>query len=160
MIINPETALKKKWIRGVGKNMIDVETQLQQNGIDLRMGKIQTIAADQNEGVPRYEETYSEAGRFFINTGWAYALNAMERVSIPKGVAADIIGRSSLNRRGLLIRGSVYDSGFKGVCGATMYSFTAKKMQVGDRFAQMIFVTADTAQMYQGQHQNQKGNQV
>jgi deoxycytidine triphosphate deaminase len=67
-----------------------------------------------------------------------------------------VYGRSTLNRAGILLRSSIYDSGF--VCnkiGFTMYPFNDCVIERESRIAQIIFYESHSNTMYNGQYQEQ-----
>ena len=159
MIISPKKALDKGWLRGVSGYPMDEKEQLQQNGIDLRVGKLQQVGVNQGlADKPLYNPKNPHDGFYFVRRQTAIAVDSLEHVTVPKNVVALVIHRSSFNRRGIFITGSVYDSGFRGVVGATMYSFVDMPIRKGTRFAQIIFMEADSYMSYKGQYQDQEGN--
>ena len=125
MIINPKKALERGWLKAVkGCPKIDEKKQLQQNGIDLRVKSMLSISANQNlAGDPVYNPKNAYEGFCFVRRGIAVAIDSMEYVNVPEKVVAMVVHRSSFNRRGIFVTGSVYDSGFRGNVGSTMYPF-------------------------------------
>ena len=80
-----------------------------------------------------------------------------EKLRLPENVYAMLYGRSSFNREGVLIRGSVYDNGYKGQIGCTVYNMSGRQIKFGrnKRIAQMLFFKADAASEYNGQWQGE-----
>jgi len=82
-------------------------------------------------------------------------LNA--EVHLPEDIFALFIHRSSFNRRGVLITGSVYDPCYEGVVGCTIYNLSGKSIIIpkNERIGQMIFYRANSASNYKGQYQGE-----
>lgn len=78
-----------------------------------------------------------------------------EKISIPANAAALLCVRSSLSRRGIFISSGVYDPGFSGAAGCTIYNMGDEDlvMEAGDRIAQMVFFECDPASQYDGKYQ-------
>ena len=109
-------------------------TQCQQVGIDLTTSR--TIEIPQGRGF-----------NILLN----------EKVRLPENVYAMLYGRSSYNRNGVLIRGSVYDSGYKGKIGCTIYNMSGETLKIkqNERICQMMFFKAKSASKYNGQYQGE-----
>lgn len=126
MIINPNTILENK-------NIIPAEgTKKQQCGIDVSLKEAVTIPA-----------------HGFVN------IDIAEKVSVPANAAAMLCVRSSLSRKGIFISSGLYDPGFSGASGCTIYNMGNEdvKFDAGDRIAQMIFFECDPASQYDGKYQ-------
>lgn len=165
MLINPLTAITEEWIQFLHERM--EEGQLQPNGIDLRVREVFHInsllpfelCVEETKHCPRTKLAHDSQLFFHLRKGNAYGIETYEYITMPKDVAALIYGRSSLNRNGLLARASLYDSGFQNYAGFTLYAFNDAKIQLKSRVAQMVFMTADSAQLYKGQYQDGCQNQ-
>lgn len=109
-------------------------TEMQQVGIDL---------------------TLQEAIK--IRHGQSYNALLNERVYLPENIFAIFIHRSSYNRMGVLITGSVYDPGYRGVVGCTLYNLSGETIEIAknERIGQMIFFEAASAFKYNGQWQGE-----
>lgn len=64
-------------------------------------------------------------------------------VEIPKGYAGFIMGRSSLNMKGIICLTGVIDSGYTGELGVTLFNSASdwignRKFKKGDRIAQLV----------------------
>lgn len=83
-----------------------------------------------------------------------------EKVFLPKDVYATFTHRSSYNRKGVFITGSIYDPGYCGQIGATIYNLSGDMLVFpkNERIGQMVFFEADAASEYQGQYQNENLN--
>lgn len=88
-----------------------------------------------------------------------HSLNVLlnETVHLPKDMFATFTHRSSYNRKGVLITGSIYDPGYEGVVGCTIYNLSGEviKINANERIGQMLFFKADPASEYKGQWQGE-----
>lgn len=109
-------------------------TKVQQVGIDLTLS----------------EDVAIEHGK---------ALNVLlnETVHLPLDMFATFTHRSTYNRQGILITGSIYDPGYKGQVGCTIYNLSGFKVEIAknERVGQMVFFRADAASEYNGQYQGE-----
>jgi deoxycytidine triphosphate deaminase len=82
-------------------------------------------------------------------------LNA--EVHLPDNIYATFIHRSSFNRRGVIITGSIYDPGYEGVVGCSIYNFSGGELKIGrhERIGQMMFFDASATSKYNGQYQKE-----
>lgn len=167
MILNPAKALEKGWI----ENVEDPNEQVQQHGIDVRVEEVIELMTPgkilKNDKVlpgdrivlPHMEKMKDNAPEppqlLSIKYGHAYVINAIESVKIPENIAAIAIMRSTLNRIGVPIHSALYDSGFRGKIQSTLYAFNDCDIELGARYAQVIFLEAESAGMYNGQYQDQ-----
>jgi len=92
-----------------------------------------------------------------IRTGESLNVELNEIIKLPSDIYAMLYGRSSFNRKGVLIRGSVYDPGYEGQVGCTIYNLSGKALIIeeGERICQMVFFEADSAADYEGQYQGE-----
>ena len=126
MIINPDTILENKHI-------IPAEgTKKQQCGVDVTI-----------------KESCEIPAHGFLN------IEIAETISVPANAAAMLCVRSSLSRKGIFISSGLYDPGFSGASGCTIYNMGNEpiKFDAGDRIAQMIFFECDPASQYDGKYQ-------
>lgn len=126
MIINPDKILENGHI-------IPAEgTKRQQCGVDVSLKEKCTIPA-----------------HGFLNVEIA------EKISVPANAAAMLCVRSSLSRKGIFISSGLYDPGFSGASGCTIYNMGTSPVSfdAGDRIAQMIFFECDPASQYSGKYQ-------
>jgi dUTP pyrophosphatase len=143
----------------------DDECALQQNGIDLRLDEVQvadgaTIFTLHKKGDIRckYHKLEPDAeGMFGMYPGHQYALDCFEEVNVPKGMAAYIFVRSSINRYAGIFLCALWDSGFRGRLGGIFRPYIPTFIERGCRIAQIVFFTADSYRQYEGQYQDQKG---
>jgi dUTP pyrophosphatase len=175
MVLNPRKIVDRKIISPV------TEEQIQPNGIDLELDKIFSLitlskalrpgerdveekqlglflSKDDVEGsfsnpVQPYDDKH-----FLLHKFIPYRVETKQYVELPEGVCAKIIGRSTLNRNGVIVLSSLYDSGYKNYAGFTIYPFLNVVLEVGVRVAQMIFFESETAHLYDGQYQDKKSS--
>lgn len=131
--INPETAIKNKWLFPVET------TKVQQVGIDCSLAKAVTIQPCS-----------------FINIDFA------ERIALPNYVKARITIRSSYSRKGVFQSSGIYDPGygsdpsFAGAgapVGCSLYNLSSEPVTIpADRVAQLEFEYADAASSYNGHY--------
>ena len=126
MNINPKEILFKRII-------IPTEhTEMQQVGIDL------TIDRD----VVLYRNEFR-----------AFRVN--EEFNVPETMFALIYSRSTWNRKGIIIRGTVIDPGYHGKpkLSAYNFSFDHHVIEKNTRVCQVVFFNADAASKYAGKYQ-------
>lgn len=126
MIINPNTIIAN------GSLIPANGTRVQQCGIDVSLKESVTIPS-----------------KSFANVEIA------ETVHVPENAAAFLFVRSSLSRKGIFISSGVYDPGYSGVSGCTIYNQgdLPVSFDAGDRIAQMLFFECDPASQYNGKYQ-------
>lgn len=92
-----------------------------------------------------------EKGGLFDGTSTMY-------VTLPRGVSAILVPRSTLVRNGVWTVNGLYDSGFSGNIGFTMFTPGGDiKIKPGTRVGQIIFVESGTAEMYAGGYNHDNG---
>lgn len=126
MIINPKKILED------GNIIPAAGTKCQQCGVDVTVKAFTSI------------EPHS-----FAN------IEIAEKISVPANAAAMLFVRSSLSRKGIFISSGVYDPGFSGASGCTIYNMGDERVvfEEGDRIAQMVFFECDPASQYNGKYQ-------
>lgn len=160
MIIDPKFILEEGILDSPNRPL-DLNKQLQSNGIDLRIRFVESLNesswlklthggwSGQPERVtvhPDIEDVFT----FYAST--AYNAECFERVNIPKNMVAVIYGRSTLNRNGVIVRAALYDSGFHNFVGFTIYPFVNMKCKIGTRLAQIVFYESGGSGLYDGQY--------
>lgn len=165
MFLNPQELLDKKII--TYPEGFDISKFVQQNGLDVDCVKIHSLEFDSLPIVgknisykpePKVENT-TDLTRYGM-TGWilkkgnTYTFESSFEIEIPEGMCGWVIGRSAFNRQGILIRSSLYDSGFKGNIGGTIYCFNNIAIQEGTRIGQIVLAKAENASLYKGQYQS------
>jgi deoxycytidine triphosphate deaminase len=92
-----------------------------------------------------------------LNKG-IYSLTFNQGCKLPNNIKAEIVGRSSLNRLGALIRSSIYDPGFETEqMGVTLYTFLPIVIEYQARVAQIVMDYCNPIDnLYNGQFQKEK----
>lgn len=126
MNINPKEVIE----RGI---VIPCEyTKIQQVGIDI------TIAEE-----------------IIIKKGEYASIDCNEESYIPENCWALVLHRSSFNRKGIFIISGIYDAGFRGKIGCTIYAHQDIVIPKNERIAQIVVMRGESANMYSGQYQDQ-----
>jgi deoxycytidine triphosphate deaminase len=94
-------------------------------------------------------------------TGWKldkgyYRTESKLWVRIPENTVGWVVQRSSLNRNGVVVMGSLYDSGYYGPIASTIYVFNPYGIFIeqGARIGQFVLAQAEMLSLYNGQYQN------
>jgi deoxycytidine triphosphate deaminase len=144
-----------KFCKGFADNCI------QPNALDVTIDTVDSIDTDgyfvmrkdaSPSGVIKYPIDPTDGVLFDLRPG-AYSFESSITVEIPEGIVGWLVARSSLNRNGIFIMSGVYDSGFKGRIGGTIYTSQHMHIEKGARVAQLITATAETFHLYDGQWQ-------
>jgi deoxycytidine triphosphate deaminase len=167
-IVSPKEILERGIVSATaGAPEIDVSQQMQQVGIDLRLARAQRVEGlveftnNTTSLKPNFYDMQIIDNCYFFKAGSQYSLDFFEDISVPEDMAALIINRSSINRHSGVITSGVYDPGFrsKGGCGAMFRPTINTKIEIGFRVAQVMFFTAESASLYNGQYQDSKEKQ-
>lgn len=133
------------------ENAIDLNKQLQPNGFELTIKKVEEfsqydsgrIAFDNSERkLPEtYEMKFASDGWLFLPTGH-YKIIFNEKVNIPKDIMAFGAPRSSLLRSGVSIETAIWDAGYSGrsECLLIVYAKAGFYIKKNARILQLIFV--------------------
>jgi len=145
-------------LRYIAKGEIRIEPfderQLTPNGYDVSVAEIALPAEGQRvaEGVAR------------IPAGARFAVSTREVIRLGPHVAGQIWIRTTWARRGVVASFGMIDAGFDGTLtfGSLNASADALGLPIGDRFAQVVFVTLDspaseTYERRSGTYQGQRG---
>lgn len=90
---------------------------------------------------------------FYLNVG-VYQFESNVKVEIPPGYIGFCWTRSSLNRNGIIVTSGIYDSGFKGNIGGSIYNFLPETyIEKGCRICQFLVCSAENKHLYDGQYQ-------
>jgi dUTP pyrophosphatase len=155
--------LKKKppLIEGV----IDLEQQLQPNGIDLTLREIALlqssgrIAAEDNQRLVSNLAPLVFDGLGFIDLmPSAYIITYNEIVHLPKNIMALGRPRSSLLRCGVTVGTAVWDAGYSGRSQSLMVVYNPQgfRLQRNARITQLIFLRlSKKTEGYQGAYQGE-----
>lgn len=130
--INPNKAIQNGWFKPTEFSKV------QQIGIDVSLKTGSLI----------------EKSVLKLFRGCSYNVEINEGVDLPSNVYAELAIRSSWSRKGIFQSSGIYDPGFHGTCGLTLYNLSDKPIEipVNERIAQMIFFEADSASTYDGHY--------
>lgn len=130
MQVNPNEVMR----RGIISNIFNQEEQVQQNGIDLTIGESVTVPS-----------------KGYVNIAVREKFDMQDCFGI-------IVIRSSLSRKGIFCSSGVFDSGFSGVGGLSLYNLSDQPISLtpGSRIAQMIIFQGDAAKQYDGFYNHNK----
>lgn len=162
----------------------DPDVQIQQAGIDLRAERFYRLVprgqivpdfaqvpsdtevafiGEIEKELPSYQLLDLESAHFsclrddkrcYKFAPGAYTVDFLEHVEVPEHCMALIIHRSTLNRSGTIVTGSVFDPGFSGQLGCTMYVHETIVIEPFARLAQIVFLTGEAANQYTGSYKD------
>jgi dUTP pyrophosphatase len=147
--------------------LIDPETQVQPNGIDLTLGSLERLTGPGQIGVTNHDRILAPADDVaFGSDGFAhlepgvYIARLNEAVRLPANIMAIAKPRSSLLRNGVAVHNAVWDAGYSGRSQVQMVVYNPAGFRVARnaRIVQMVFMTLDSATdnpyagQYQGEH--------
>lgn len=161
MLITPQRMIAEKMVYAPNRKI--EENQLQQIGLDLRVKNIQVITGParimrNSKELPNYIDVPFHDNCWYLEAGSAYAFECVEECEIPLGYEAKVIHRSTFNRSGCFITGSVYDPGYRGMIAGTMYVHTPLFVEFETRLAQFQIQTAEIGNSYDGDYQDQNSH--
>jgi dCTP deaminase len=129
------------------------QEQIQPASLDVRMG----------EELYHCEEGKTEtAGQHPLKPGKRYLGHTKETVELPDNIAAQLTGRSTIGRLGVIVHKTAgwIDPGFKGSVTLELLNMgeSPVTLSVGDRVAQPVFFKLGTPSSgYDGKYQGQQG---
>ena len=142
----------------------DPATQIQPNGVDLRLESIWTLAgagvvgvANDERVIPDRREVRAEDDWYRLDPG-PYLIRLVETVTLPRDVMAFGRPRSSLGRCGVAIHTAVWDAGYSGRSEALLVVYNPGGFRVrrGARVLQLVFVGLDApTRPYAGRYQGE-----
>src|SRR5204862_2078077 len=142
---------------------IEIDVQLQTNGIDLRVERIQRLASPGllgatdavREPAAREDVPSDRDGWWDLHRG-AYVITYREKVNLPHDLMALARPRSTLLRSGVAIHAAVWDAGYSGRGEGLMAVLNSRgyRLQRGARVAQLVFfrLSSATAEGYKGRY--------
>ena len=144
---------------------IDLEEQVQPNGIDLTLREVALLQSPGKIAVKNSQRVVSDLaplvfdGLDFIDlVPGAYIITYNEIVHLPKNVMALARPRSSLLRCGVTVNTAVWDAGYSGRSQSLMvvYNTQGFRLQKNARIVQLIFLqlTQET-EGYHGAYQKE-----
>jgi dUTP pyrophosphatase len=148
------------------ENAIDIETQIQPNGLELTLKEVRTIEGagavdfDNSERIVPGAEILE-----FANDGWIHLPKGIYRVlfneivNIPMNLAAIAKPRSSLIRCGATLETAVWDAGYRGRSESMLvvYNTAGFRLKKNARIMQLLFYALGTEveKGYSGIYQNE-----
>ncbi len=147
------------------ENYVNLEQQVQPNGIDLTLREIALLQSSGKIAVNDHQRLVSDLaplvfdGLDFIDLmPGAYIITYNEIVHLPKNVMALASPRSSLLRCGVTINTAVWDAGYSGRSQSLMVVYNPQgfRLQRNARIVQLVFfkLTEET-EGYQGAYQGE-----
>ena len=142
---------------------VDQAEQLQPNGIDIRLERVQRLttpgalgeAAAARDPAGREDVVPDAEGWWSLDAG-AYVITYRERVNLPHDLFALGRSRSSLLRSGVAVHGAVWDAGYSGRGEGLLEVLSPHgyRVQRGARIVQLVFFRlADAvAEGYRGKY--------
>lgn len=132
------------------------EEQIQPASLDVRLGG--TVYDPRRDVTSESLETITLLPQAFV------LCETKDWIELPFDVAAQLTGRSSIGRQGVIVHctAGFIDPGFRGKITLEMYNVGTEKVtfDVGERIAQLVFFQLDQMSTgYDGQYQDQQGPQ-
>ena len=161
-VVNPLYILDSKIL--IPPKAIDKNKIIQPNGIDLYVEQIERLGSKGcfscGDNV-KTDHCYTAVGsayelvenKYVLKAGEVYKVETAYEINIPNNMMAIIFIRSSLNRNGVQLGSGLWDSGFKGNVGFTLYPHVNTNLYLPCRVAQIVFFEASGAYLYNGQYQ-------
>jgi dUTP pyrophosphatase len=148
------------------ENAVDIETQIQPNGLELTLKEIKTIEGPGAVDFDNSERKLSDSRHLeFGNNGWIhlpkgiYKVIFNEIVNIPMNLAAIAKPRSTLIRCGATLETAVWDAGYRGRSESMLVVYNEAGFSVKEnaRIMQLLFYTLNTEvkEGYSGVYQNE-----
>ncbi len=144
---------------------IDLETQVQPNGIDLTLREVALLqtsgkiaASDSQRLVSALAPLVFDGLGFIDLMPGAYIITYNEIVHLPNNVMALARPRSSLLRCGVTVNTAVWDAGYSGRSQSLMVVYNPQgfRLQRNARIVQLIFLQlTQQTEGYQGAYQNE-----
>lgn len=162
MFINPKEAVQQGWIKG----LVDEAKQIQPNAIDFTLDTLKRVSDWGTAVITESGKTMrnldpvaiDDAGNWVLEGGKVYDGTSDVYVEVPEGAAAILHTRSTFVRNGIFIVSGLYDSGYKGHIGFTIYTLGGPvRIGKGTRIGQIALVSANSAGVYAGGYNHDAG---
>lgn len=136
------------------------DEMVQMHALDIRIDKLYKLIGSftlSNEGKShrRQVEVYpNKDGYFELEPESIYAFDTIHKVEMAQGEAGWIIGRSTLQRNGVIVQSALYDAGYKGGVNGTIFNAVPDYAYIekGARIGQFLLAKADTYKLYEGDY--------
>ena len=147
------------------EDYVDLEQQLQPNGIDLTLREVALLQSSGRITVDNSQRLVSDLtplvfdgmGSIDLMAG-AYIITYNEIVHLPKDIMALAAPRSSLLRCGVTIHHAVWDAGYSGRSQSLMVVYNPQgfRLQRDARVVQLVFLKlTEETEGYQGVYKNE-----
>lgn len=147
------------------KNDLEIEPinkniQIQPTSVDLRLGN--KLKLDSTGEIQKADEGET----LILQPDEFYLAHTKENINLPKDLCANIEGRSSVGRKGVIVETAGFvDAGFNGELVLELVNFTNNpiELEVGSRVAQLVLKETKEesnvgyGDMEDSKYQNQKG---
>ena len=163
MVLDGRTIIDKKFVTLGDPDIINVDDQIQPNGVDLRLDKIYSVQGTVKvpyKGKVKHDLNIQEVApkenwiQLKPSAGTLYYVDFIEQVNVPGGWCATLITRSSLVRSGVDVMSGLWDSGFNGTLGACLRIQAPIELEWGAKMCQILFHEAKfNGQLYDGRYQ-------
>lgn len=168
MLISPLVAIDKGWIE-FPSYMSEHQKQkcIQPNAIDFTLDHLHvvednTATITENKKEMRQTHPYELTdvnSNLLIESNVLYDVMSDFYVNVPDNVACKLIIRSTFSRSGILMNNGLYDSGFKGNIGCTLFNMS-KGLLITEsctRIGQIMFIESASVGQYSGGYNRKKG---
>lgn len=164
MIISPKTAIKEGWITW-NNTVIDIEKHIQPNAMDFDCARLfspdtnsEAFLTEDSKKIRKYVELQPVDGMWSLTDKVSYDFSSNFHVTLPEGVAAQLIVRSTLNRSGIFLTAGLYDSGFHGQVAAMLRVTNGNfRLAPNTRVGQIMFLKSDAGGLYAGGYNHAAG---
>jgi deoxycytidine triphosphate deaminase len=169
MLISPKIAIKEGWVTW-NEVVTDIEKHIQPNALDFDCARIfrpetysDAYLSEKTKKIRKYVELTPDADiegepAWSLINGQAYDFSSNFHVTLPEGVAAQLIIRSTLNRSGVFLTSGLYDSGFVGqVAGMLRIANGLFFLAPNTRIGQIMFIKSDAGGLYAGGYSHAAG---
>lgn len=162
MFINPMHALQENWIKG----LVDEGKQVQPNAIDFTLDILKEVNYNDIARITESEKQMrslldigtNARGEWILRGGTVYDGTSNVYIEVPEGAAAVLFTRSTFARNGVFIVSGLYDSGYKGHIGFTIYPVGGQTLIApGTRIGQVALISANSAKQYAGSYNHKAG---
>jgi deoxycytidine triphosphate deaminase len=161
MFINPQQAIDLGWVTGI----VNAKKQVQPNAIDFTLDTLMSIDNTQTAYISEGSKVMRDNavvlpnnGIWTLDGGRVYDGTSDLYVKVPQGVAAVLWTRSTFARNGVFIISGLYDTGYTGHVGFTIYTMGGPiEIEKGTRIGQIAFIKAENAGVYAGGWNHEQG---
>lgn len=163
MFMSPITIIENQWIKRIDCHSIEDWKQkklISPNALDFTLDDVFYIDKSYQAVIsetkikqmrPLQHVGVEQDNTWILNGGMVYDGTSLTYVEVPKDVVAILYTRSTFARNGVFIMSGLYDSGYKGQIGFTIYTIGGSvRIEKGTRIGQIAFVKAEMFEFYRG----------